>query len=174
MTDARLRKRAVAEIERLIAYLDTTEPDADFEPSLGAIEAGSGLPTPWTRETLDREDGDDNGVANQDAFDAFKEREAALGRNADEDQTELGQGHVETDPDDSGIFDAATLASVETDRARWLRADALWEERRAAIAAAEAALKSMLANRRTTPSARCFRQASSSPKMRLQRRVQHR
>jgi hypothetical protein len=32
---ARLRKEAAAAIERLIAFLDATEPDTDLEPSLG-------------------------------------------------------------------------------------------------------------------------------------------
>ncbi|MGY3358850.1 hypothetical protein ACVWZK_005513 [Bradyrhizobium sp. GM0.4] len=34
---ARLRKEASAEIERLLAFLDRTEPDPDLEPSLGSL-----------------------------------------------------------------------------------------------------------------------------------------
>ncbi|MET4345503.1 hypothetical protein [Bradyrhizobium sp. RT9a] len=34
---ARLRKEASTEIERLIAFLDSTEPDPDLEPSLGSL-----------------------------------------------------------------------------------------------------------------------------------------
>ncbi|MDB5563753.1 MAG: hypothetical protein JWP84_319 [Tardiphaga sp.] len=38
----RLRKEAADEIDRLLAFLDTTEPDPDLEPSLGASYGGSG------------------------------------------------------------------------------------------------------------------------------------
>lgn len=34
---ARLRKEVSAEIERLLAFLDCTEPDPDLEPSLGSL-----------------------------------------------------------------------------------------------------------------------------------------
>jgi hypothetical protein len=39
-TIASLRKEAAAAIDRLIAFLDATEPDADLEPSLGFSNGG--------------------------------------------------------------------------------------------------------------------------------------
>jgi hypothetical protein len=42
----RLRREAAAEIERLMALLDATEPDADLEPSLGSLAANE-----WDKQT---------------------------------------------------------------------------------------------------------------------------
>jgi hypothetical protein len=65
----RLRQDAQDEIERLLAFLDSTEPDPDQEPSLGALDGRDNQLFSWMGDTTDREaDPADSGIADHDAL----------------------------------------------------------------------------------------------------------
>ncbi len=98
----RLREEAAAEVERLLALLDATEPDADLEPSLGSVTAEDWQDQKkWAaggRADLELDDADDepwlgtlgNGLDLEDEFDGREddvEDEPTLGATEDVNQT---------------------------------------------------------------------------------------
>jgi hypothetical protein len=77
----RLRKEAQDEIDRLLSFLDATDGDADFEPSLGFPEL-----TPWGLEPGHPGGGDDREEdADHEDDEAFRDGDAVMGSRLNQD-----------------------------------------------------------------------------------------
>jgi hypothetical protein len=110
-TLARLRREAAAEIERLLAFLDASEPDPDLEEDHTAEEEPDGEPSlGWTDKQAAKGDYGGHWLAGQDLeFDDSDDEDGA-----DIEATNEDGGDINDEPHDEDSEAEPVLGSTET------------------------------------------------------------